>query len=105
MNPDGKVNWVYPFSWSEVEILKIDIRDYLMDMGTVTDLVPVVNKVSDLVADKFVRKQFADFSYLNIETSTPALVIIWVIMILGAGFFMKYTIDENTQYRRRQNYY
>jgi hypothetical protein len=113
MNTDGKVNWVYPFSWSEVEILKIEVRDYIMELGTITDLVPIIEKVSDMVADKFVRKQFADYNYLSIDTSTAALVFIWIIIIIGCIFIIwgsatgqfGSTYYRGSIRRSRNNYY
>jgi hypothetical protein len=83
MNSDGKLNWVHAFSWSEVEILKMEVRDKLMSLGTITDFVPVVNTVREMVADKFERKEFADFNYIKIETSTAAIIIIWIIAIIA----------------------
>lgn len=85
LEKDGTVNWVYPFSWSEVEILKIEVRDYFIDQKVITDLSPCVDKVSQMVADKFVRKQFADYNYLNIEISTTAIVIAWIFFIIASA--------------------
>lgn len=82
MNKDGKINWVYPFSWSEVDILKLDVKDYMMGLGKVKDFKPVVDRVSKEVADKFVRKQFKDFNYLHIEMSLPAQIILWIVVLL-----------------------
>jgi hypothetical protein len=90
MNNDGTINWVYPFSWSESERLKIDVREYMLDLKKVKDFKPVVNDVSKMVEDGFVRKQFADFNYLQIDTSTTATVIIWVlnVIVLGVYFYI-----------------
>ncbi|MDF2615439.1 MAG: hypothetical protein K0Q47_94 [Sedimentibacter sp.] len=82
MEKDGTINWVYPFSWSEVEILKIEVRDYITNLKVINDLSPIIDKVSQMVADKFERKQFADYNYLNIDVSNGAIVSIWVLFII-----------------------
>lgn len=79
MNKDGKINWVYPFSWSEVEILKLEVKDYMMSLDKVTDFKPIVEHVSVQVAEKFERKEFAEFSYLHVELSLFSKILIWVL--------------------------
>lgn len=66
MNEDGKLNWVYPFSWSEVETLKSAVQAEMMAMGTIRDFVPVVEQVSQLVADQYVQKDLSDFDNMSI---------------------------------------
>lgn len=90
---DGNIIWTYPFSWSEVEILKIQIRDYMNSLKSVNDFTPVVDQVANMVAKDFVRKQFADFSYLQIELSTVGYVFIYIeciiAIIVGIVLMMK----------------
>lgn len=66
MNDDGKLNWVYTFSWSEVETLKTAVQDEMMAMGTIKDFVLVVEQISKLVADQYVQKDFSDYSEMKI---------------------------------------
>lgn len=90
MNKDGKINWVYPFSWSEVDLLKLEVKDYMMGLGKVKDFKPVVDHVSKEVAEKFVRKQFADFNYLHIDMSLTAKIVLWIVvfgLLSIRGFF------------------
>lgn len=104
MNRNGKLNWVHVFSWSEVEILKMEVRDYLMNKGKVTDFVPVVKKVSKMVAEKFERKQFADFSYLKVEVSEIAQIIIWILAgVTLEGQYIHYYKNERRE-RRLQKF-
>lgn len=108
LQPDGEINWVYPFSLSEVEILKIEVRDLIYDMAVIKDSVPIVDKVSQLVADKFVRKQFADYSYLQIETSTAALIVLWILFVIYSVLTVIGCISENessNKYYRSNRYY
>ncbi|OAS15521.1 hypothetical protein [Paenibacillus oryzisoli] len=74
---DGSMKWVYAFSWSEVDMLKLEVQDYMMEQGYGKDFVPIVDHVAQMVADQFVRKQFADFDYLQIEVSDTSIYIIW----------------------------
>lgn len=83
---DNKVTWCYPFSWSEVEILKSEVRDYMLDNCDLNNFTTTINDTGNMIEQKFERKQFADFSYLNIETSTTATVIIIVVTVIcGIG--------------------
>jgi hypothetical protein len=92
---DGTINWVYPFSWSEVEILKIGVRDYITNIKVMTDLSPVIEDVSNMVADQFVRKQFADYNYLNIEISSVAIVILCILSVVISAAAIYISINES----------
>jgi hypothetical protein len=82
LNKDGTVAWAYAFSWSEVDILKLEVQDILMGSGKITDFAPIVDKVANLVSEKFVRKQFADFNYIQIELSGVSTGILWIMQFL-----------------------
>lgn len=94
MDSDNRVKWVYPFSWSEVEILKLEVRDYMFDLNQIDDFVPVVDQVGKMVEEKFERKQFADFSYLRIEMRKGAKVFTWIIDIICLLVFMFFSLEE-----------
>lgn len=101
LDENNNILWVYPFSWSEVEILKIEIRDWLLDQKQITDFVPVVNKVSQMVADKFERKEFADFNYLQIEVSSwvnITIVIFHIIIAIAAIIAQNNYLLEHRSY-------
>ncbi|OCT16161.1 hypothetical protein A8709_01570 [Paenibacillus pectinilyticus] len=98
---DGSMNWVHAFSWSEVDILKLEVQDYLMEQGAGQDFVPIVNHVAQMVADQFVRKQFADFNYLQIEVSNTSTYMIWGLEMSLLGFYMYRRIRTFLRRRRR----
>ena len=108
MDNQGNIAWVYPFSWSESELLKLHVRDYMMNLKKMINFVSVEDEVSKMVANEFVRKQFVDFNYLQIDITTTAWVIIWVLNILLILFYVwmevigdgKYK-SRNVRYRRR----
>ncbi|MEM4994856.1 hypothetical protein WKH56_20040 [Priestia sp. SB1] len=83
MNKNGKINWVYPFSWSEVEILKLEVKDYMMGLDNVKDFKPIVNHVSKQVEEKYVRKEFKDFNYLHVDLSTVGTFFLWFFVVIG----------------------
>lgn len=82
---DNKITWCYPFSWTEIESLKSDIKYYMMDLEEITDFVSVIEDISAMVESKFERKEFADFEYLQIELSTFAKVAMIILTIIGCG--------------------
>lgn len=91
MNDDGKLNWVYPFSWSEVETLKSDVQDKMMAMGTITDFVPVVEQVSQLVADQYVQKDLSDYDSMKI-TYIPSWAGFFKFLLCIAGVLLFQTL-------------
>lgn len=82
MNEDGTINWVYPFSWSESELLKINTRNYFLELDKIDDFSIVVNDVSKMVEEGFERKSFSDFNYLRIKPTGFSQGFIWTINIL-----------------------
>ncbi|MNC08144.1 hypothetical protein D3C75_557180 [compost metagenome] len=98
---NGDFLWTYAFSWSEVELLKLEVQDYIMGLQKISDFVPVVDEVSQKLADQFVRKQFADFNYLQIELSTIATILIWVFNLIGLAVSIFTAIQENEVKSRR----
>ncbi len=65
------------FSWTEVELLKLDVRNFIITQEKL-DLVSIVEYLSSNVKTKFIRKPFADFSYLTVE---PPL---WIVLLIYA---------------------
>jgi hypothetical protein len=96
MDKNGNIEWVYPFSWSEVETLKLDIKDYMMTYGKVDDFKPIIDEVAEKIEKDFVRKEFADFSYLHIDVSTTANVFLWIVTFILIGL---------RGFRREKGYY
>lgn len=93
MDKGGNVVWAYPFSWSESELLKIEVKQLMEKQEAIKDFSPVVQEVADLVEAKFERKEFADFNYLQIDVSVGAHIMIWVLSVLtiaGAIWFDVY---------------
>ena len=78
---NNKPIWCNTFSWSDVEILKMEVSDYIMSKDNLGDFKSVINNVSKMVEDKFERKQFKDFDYIQVDTGTFANVLMVIILI------------------------
>lgn len=94
----GKVLWCYPISWSESELCKIEIRNYVcsLTLKNESNYKDMINKVSDIVAEKFVRKEFADFSYISVPISTSTILInIGFYILLAAGLIFLFLKMEH----------
>jgi len=82
VNDACEVQWCYVFSWTEVEILKIEARQKVMEQKTL-DLGVYVDWLGPVVADKWVRKKFKDFSYLTVDPPGWAVVLVFILTILA----------------------
>lgn len=103
---DGKIDWVYAFSWSEAEKLKVDLREEVMtkfdDKELKSNFNGIVNLSFEYMKEQFVRKEFADFNYLNVTIPTKHImwmVIITLVLSLGVSIW---TINNEFEegYRR-----
>lgn len=84
----GKPTWCYVFSWSEVEILKTDIRELVMSVDNINeDYNDMINSISKLVEEKFQRREFAEFDYIQVEPGFLAKVFL-VIILIGTIIFL-----------------
>ena len=80
----NNITWCYPFSWSEVERLKIDVRDYILDLEKLdNDFYKKIPDIAKMIEDQYVRKQFADFSYLTVEISKVGKVFMYIFLTIG----------------------
>lgn len=98
MDKNGDVSWAYPFSWSESELLKIEIKQFMEKQENVKDFSPIVQEVSDLIEEKFVRKEFEDFNYLQIDVSLGAHIMIWVTSLLTVVGAIYFDMSRNSGY-------
>lgn len=87
---NNKIIWCNVFSWSEVEILKLEVRDYILDQANLNDFIPTIKDTGKIIEDKFIRKQFKDFSYLNIETTNFSKGLIIFLTIVGSICILSY---------------
>lgn len=79
----GEVQWSHVFSWTDVQELKIVVRDQVEEQKKL-DLVKTVEDMRTQVEKSWVRKQFRDFDYIDVPLPGWMILIIWVVSIGGA---------------------
>lgn len=90
VNKQDEIQWCHPFSWTEVESLKIETRDFVMGQKRL-DLEKLVNWLVPEVQGKFQRKHFKDFSYLTVEPPMWAVGLTFLLTCMvnfGVGFWI-----------------
>ncbi len=101
------VKWCRPFSFTEVQEVKIETRNFVQQMGQINLL-----KVSDFlyseIDTKFKRKNFKDFSYITVEPKgwqvTLTFILTIIINVLLSLWIIKNEIDDDSsdkKYRSR----
>jgi hypothetical protein len=76
------IKWSGVLTWSNVELLKVELRDAAMAAKTTDNLVSVVEKARTIINDKFRRKPMEDFKYLSYQYS-PSNTVMVVLLVLG----------------------
>lgn len=90
----NKVQWCHVFSWSEAEVLKVEARNFVMEMEDL-DLVALADWLGPAVQEKFVRKEFADFSYLTVEPPLWAVLTVFgITLLVTAGLSVWFVLNE-----------
>jgi hypothetical protein len=93
VNGQHEIQWCHLFSWTEEEALKIMVRNLIMEKrGQSIELMSIINDVRPLIADQWVRKQFADFSYLTVEPKPWHVFLIWLVTALVSAGACAYAV-------------
>lgn len=80
------ISWVRVMSWTDKQILKVELRDDLIEIGTLQDRGVVLKSISDNVKKSFKRKEMRDFEYLQDEIVPPDwLIAVLVLLIIGGN--------------------
>lgn len=74
------LRWVKPFSWTPKRRVLPDVREEIMEVGTL-DPLKICRAVEGVVLKEYKRKDFKEFSYLTVE---PPAWAIWVTAIITA---------------------
>jgi len=79
------VQWARVISWTEVQALKLSVRNYVYEQKPFNLMATVIYMGTE-VKDKWVRKNFdTDFAYLNIDIPTWLNILIYVLVFLASG--------------------
>jgi hypothetical protein len=97
---DGKIDWVYPFSWSFTKSgsLESDIKIKLSSYTVITDKdwKELVYFFKDEITNKFNRLQFTDgaegFEYLKVKVPTWAIVTNLILSLLVMGGVVVFSV-------------
>ncbi len=90
LNADYTVAWCHVFTWMKDYSLKIDTREKVLEQeGKPVDLVALMPWLSENIEKRFVRRQFAEFSYLTVE---PPL---WMVLLT---FFLTLAVNVGLSY-------
>lgn len=76
-----KIAWTEVVSWTDQQLFKIQLRDAVMDLGTV-DRVKVLSAAKSTIMSSYVRKPASDFKYLE-DTIEPPLWVMVTAFILS----------------------
>ena len=78
------VDWAKVFSWTERENVKVDLEDMIRNQKKL-DIYKTVTNIKNEVVEKFERKSFKDFDYLDVEPSTTATILglIFILLVVG----------------------
>ncbi len=93
LNNLNEVQWCYPFSWTEVQELKINTRDFVVDQKNL-DLVGLSAFLYPEFQKKWIRKQFKDFSYLTVEPPLWGLIVAFILQILFNVFYAIWAVKN-----------
>jgi hypothetical protein len=87
-----QIKWAYVFSWTKKEIVKIEIRDNIMEHKVLNDVAfkSIIDNANNVIIKKFERRHFKEFSYLTVEPTKACVVwayIISALLSIGLGLF------------------
>lgn len=89
------IRWVKPFSWTPNRRVLPDIREEIMNIGTL-DPMRICRAVEGVVVREYKRKDFKEFSYLTVEPPTWAFWVTAVVTALITFFVSRWaTINES----------
>jgi len=96
----GKTDWAYVISWTDVEILKIQVARKVKEMPY--DLENIVDMMAIEVTKQYVRKQFTDFSYISVEPTMKTVMITFFITLFVTIIISLIVIfnDQTSRYKR-----
>jgi len=105
VDKNENIVWNNVFTWSEKDIVKIKIRDYLLDeRGKKLNIKGLSKFTETVIVKDWKRKQFKDFAYLHIELTRGQVIWIYImttivsigltIFIVVNGYNPVYTVSK-----------
>lgn len=81
---DNTVEWATVMSWSDAELLKVQLRDAILEIGTLDRFLEMLDVTEQMVGKQFHRKPMEDFAYLRYQYS-PSPGIMMLLLFLGVA--------------------
>lgn len=95
LDPKTKnIRWVKPFSWTPNRRVLPDVREEIMNIGTL-DPLRICRAVESVVIKEYKRKDFKEFSYLTVEPPAWAYWVTAIVTALTTFFLSRWaTMNE-----------
>lgn len=90
VDEDNNITWVKVISWTTNEILKLEVRDAIIEMKTF-QIHAIARYLAKYVPPRFVRREFKEFDYLP-DPPTGVWVYIVSIILIFVGFISTFFI-------------
>jgi len=105
LSNDGTLAWSKIMTWSESQELKIEIRNHLQSRkGEKLNFDGFIDFLYKEIDEKFIRKEFSDFSYLEVEmTDGQIKALYWTVFIISLiiSIFMIVNEFENEHHKNK----
>ena len=97
-----KIDFVRVISWTKNEAFKIELRDAVMEKGTIDR--SIIPMMFAQINKNFERRRMREFAYLDGEIDPPDwLVYLLITLVVGAGAALWYFLPQlNGGYMRRR---
>ncbi len=109
LDATNNLQWAKVMSWTEQQELKILTRNYLLQQkGKPVDLMKFTEFLEQEISDKYIRKKFSDFDYLEIEMTSTQKNWLWFVVILVtiavSVFAVMNDFDNPEFYKKSKNH-
>lgn len=104
----GNVSWAEVISWTDQAELKVAGRDFAARLGKINEktLMSLADFSKEALGSKFMRKDFREFNYLEVEPSRTSIIVTYVIVFLTTVGVCVWVVknDHHDHQRHRRSY-
>lgn len=95
LNSENKLTWARVFSWSDVEEVKVRVRNLALEqMGEALDLERVIDGLTPLVTAQWRRKSFSDFDYLRVDPPLWSVVLTYLLTMAATCLTVWWCVEN-----------
>jgi len=76
------INWARVISWSHSELLKVEVRDALLEIGSLDKRDAIIAMLDEQIKRGFVRMNMEDYKYL-MAGMEPSETVMWILLVVG----------------------